>query len=207
MQIKKSKNSKVHTIIIGIFIIVIGLTFILGKIIYNHYLDDYEEILIQEFYNKMPEEDKMEEVEVKPKDNNSKEINYIAVIKIPTINLEKGLCAKDSWCNNVDRNIEILADADYPDKKMGNFILASHSGNSRISYFKNINKLKINDEISVFYNNKNYEYKVVNIYEIDKTGRANIIRNKNKNIITLITCKRNTNKQIIVIGELLERME
>ena len=67
--------------------------------------------------------------------------------------------------------------------------------------------LKIDDEIYVIYGGFQYKYKIVNIYDIEKTGTANIIRNKEKTTLTLVTCRHNTNKQIIVISELVERTE
>jgi LPXTG-site transpeptidase (sortase) family protein len=89
-----------------------------------------------------------------------------------------------------------------PDIENGNLILAGHSGNARVSYFKNLNKLKLDDTAIIIYNNKEYNYKVVDIYEIDKTGDAEIIRDENKNTLTLITCKHNTKKQIVIICEM-----
>ena len=43
----------------------------------------------------------------------------------------------------------------------------------------------------------------MNIYEIEKTGKANIVRNGNKTTLTLITCKGNEDKQLVVISELI----
>ena len=94
-----------------------------------------------------------------------------------------------------------------PDKEKGNVILAGHSGNGRISFFKNLYKLEINDYVSIFYNGSEYKYKVVNLYEIEKTGKANIVRNVEKSTLTLITCKQNTNKQIVYICELIDVRE
>ena len=51
---------------------------------------------------------------------------------------------------------------------------------------------------------KEYIYKMVNSYEIEKNGYAHILRNAEKTTLTLITCKHNTNKQLIVICELVE---
>ena len=99
-------------------------------------------------------------------------------------------------------NVEILKDSASPEEQNGNVILAAHSGNARISYFRNLDKLVLGDDISLEYKSKIYKYKIVDIYLIDKTGTAEIIRNKNKNTLTLITCKHNTNKQIIIIAEL-----
>ncbi|MEI3402428.1 MAG: hypothetical protein V8R51_09140 [Clostridia bacterium] len=46
-------------------------------------------------------------------------------MKIPSINLERGLVAKDSYYNNVNRNIKILDKSDMPDQENGNVILPS----------------------------------------------------------------------------------
>ena len=105
--------------------------------------------------------------------------------------------------NDVKYNVEILDSSDMPDKENGNVILAAHSGNSKVSYFKNLDKLKIDDMVYIDYYNKTYNYKVVNIYDIEKTGKAKIIQNQNTNTLTLITCKEKTNKQIVIICELI----
>ena len=43
----------------------------------------------------------------------------------------------------------------------------------------------------------------IRIYDIEKTGKAEIIKNKNTTTLTLITCRHNTNKQIVIICELV----
>ena len=43
--------------------------------------------------------------------------------------------------------------SNYPDVAKGNLILASHSGTSSISFFKNLYKLEVNDDVYVNYNN------------------------------------------------------
>ena len=69
------------------------------------------------------------------------------------------------------------------------------------SYFRKLDKLVIGDDIFLVYKNTEYKYKVVDIYDIEKTGKAEIIKNKNTTTITLITCRHGTNKQIVVIAE------
>ena len=91
-----------------------------------------------------------------------------------------------------------------PDKEKGNVILAGHSGNSSVSYFRKLNKLENNDEVIISYNGKDYVSRMVNSYEIEKNGYAHILRNAEKTTLTLITCKHNTNKQLIVMCELLD---
>ena len=72
------------------------------------------------------------------------------------------------------------------------------------TYFRNLNKLSYGDIATVYYNGRTYNYKLVNTYEIEKTGTAHIKRNGEKNTLTLITCKHNTNKQLVFIFELNE---
>ena len=215
-KIKNNNQRKSQLFIVGSFLIIVGVGILGGKIV-NNYLDKkQEQDLINDFYEQqeeyvvdvpvMEEELVKEEVAVQEekKETTTPNINYIAVIKIPKIGLEKGLASKGSYWNNVNRNIEILSESDMPDVDKGNVILASHSGNSSISYFRKLNKLQNDDIVSIVYNGKEYKYKMVNSYEIEKNGYAHIVRNAEKSTLTLITCKHNTNKQIVVICELVE---
>lgn len=217
MLIRKTKNNlqrKGQLLIVGSLLIIIGLGIIGGKVITNYLDKKQEETLINDFYKEqeeyvvdvpvMEEELVQEEEREQEVKSNTPEINYIAVLKIPKIYLEKGLASKDSYWNNVNRNIQILSESDMPDVENGNVILASHSGNEKVSYFRKLNKLQNDDIVSIFYNGKEYKYKMVNSYEIEKNGYAHIVRNKEKSTLTLITCKHNTNKQIVVICELQE---
>ena len=142
-------------------------------------------------------------------DNNDKVVNdnktkekYVGILEIKKIKLKRGFYSIDSNNNNVDKNIMVINSSDMPDVNLGNLILASHSGNSNISYFKNLDKLEIGDIASVYYLKNNYNYKLVNYYEVDKTGVIQIIKNNDINCLTLITCKKNTNKQLVFIFEL-----
>ena len=204
MVIKMIKN-KSWLAIIGSFIFLTGIGLISYDIYSNMKVKEEEDKAIEEFYVIHEENEITEEVEIKEEEKEpetKKKVEYIAVIKIPKINLERGLVDRNSYLNDVKYNIEILKESSMPDEVGGNVILASHSGTARISYFKNLHKLTIGDSISINYKSKIYNYKVVDIYEIDKTGTAEIIRNKNKSTLTLITCKHNSNKQIVVIAEM-----
>ena len=204
--LKERKSRKNLFIIIGSLFIFSGITIILYPLINNKYIDIKEEKAIKEYYieevNITEELHESEIEEVKPK----KEIKYIGILKIPIINLERGLVDRNSYSNNVNYNIQILSNSSMPDEKNGNVILAAHSGNGRTAFFKNLDKLTINDEVIIDYKNKTYKYKIIDIYDIEKTGKAKIIRNNNVNTLTLVTCRHNTNNQIIVICELKEVM-
>ena len=113
---------------------------------------------------------------------------YLGIIDISKINLYKGFYNKDSNLNNVKFNLYVLPVSDYPDVKNGNLVVAGHSGNYNNSYFANLYKLEVNDEITIHYNNKDYIYKIDNIYNEEKTGTVRIYRKRNETTLTLITC-------------------
>ena len=205
MAVKKEKN-KSWLVITGFFILLLGISTITYYFISNKQLDNLEDDALKTFYI---EEEKINNEVEQPKEpekeevKEHKKIEYIAVLKIPKINLERGLVDPNSYLNNVDYNIQILKNSAMPDQRFGNVMLAAHSGNARISYFRNLDKLDINDNVSISYKGKIYSYKVVNIYDIEKNGKAQIIRNKNVSTLTLVTYRHNTNKQMLVICELV----
>ena len=132
------------------------------------------------------------------KPTNNPDINYLAFLEIPKINLNQGLLPINSLYNNVNYHVEILKISDLPDKINGNFILAAHSGTSSIAYFRNLYKLKLDDLASIIYNNKKYTYKIVNIYNQTKKGSLNIYRDTNKTTLTLITCTKDDKTNLTV---------
>lgn len=212
-KIENNKGSKSQLIIVGSLLIILGTLIIGGKYLYNYLETKNEEQLIDTFFEEQKEitedttpEVPEEKVETEKPQPTKTKIDYFAVIKIPKIGLEKGLANKGSYYNNVNRNILVVKESDMPDKDKGNVILAGHSGSGRTAYFKNLHKLERDDEVSIFYNGNEYKYKVLNQYDIEKTGTANIVRNVEKSTLTLITCRHNTNKQIIYICELVEKV-
>lgn len=129
---------------------------------------------------------------------------YIGYLKIPAIGLEHGFLDKNSKYNSVNKNIYVHPTSTYPDVDKSNLILASHSGTSSISYFKNLYKLKINDDVYVNYNNKEYHYVVRRIYKDTKDGTVAIRRDYDTTTLTLITCTKNDKTtQTIYICELV----
>ena len=215
MQTRKIKESKKKIdkikkswyIVIGSLIFVFGFFLITIDFINPILKEKEEDKALQEFYiqEEKIEEDKIDKTtseEVKKETKNTNKYNYIAVLKIPKINLEKGLVAKDSKYNSINYGVEILKESDSPDVINGNVILAAHSGTANISYFRNLDKINIGDEAIIYYQGKTYNYKFVKIYDVEKTGKAVIKRDNNTSTLTLVTCRHNTNKQIVLIAEL-----
>ncbi len=128
--------------------------------------------------------------------------SYIGFIEIPKIHLKRGFLNLESKYNNVDYNVTVIRGANMPDVENGNLILAAHSGDCNYCYFDDLYKLSKEDVAYVTYNNKKYKYKIVNIYEVDKTGTVAIYRDYSKKVLTLITCTRNSKtKQTVYILE------
>lgn len=204
---ESNKANKSRFIVIGSLLVLSGICLITFDLLSNINADNLEDQAITEFYEQKEiiqekKENLGEENAIVQESKKVSKIEYIGVLSIPKINLKRGLVDPNSYLNNIQYNVQFLKESSMPDELYGNVILAAHSGNARISYFKNLDKLDINDEVIIDYKNNTYTYLVVNKYEIEKSGKANIIRNKTENTLTLITCKHNTNKQIIVICEL-----
>ena len=198
MELKKEKN-KSWLILIGSLIFLIGVGFISYDYLSNKKIDKKESELLEEFYEKEEIDESIEVSEEKEEVKEHKTINYIAVLKIPKIGLERGLVDPSSYLNNINYNLQWINSTSMPDEENGNVIIAGHSGSARISYFRKLDNLVIGDDASIIYNGKTYNYKVIDVYDIEKNGTAEIIKDKDITTLTLITCKHNTNKQIVVI--------
>jgi LPXTG-site transpeptidase (sortase) family protein len=205
-MLKTKKTNKYKSLVIlGSLLILLSLSVLSYKLIVNSIHQKQEDKGIEDFYKKeeinknIPSQITKEEIDT----NKQSTINYIAILRIPKINLEKGLVDKNSKYNNINYNIMIHNDSDLPDVEGGNVILVSHSGNARISYFKYLDRLTLDDLIYFDYDSQTYTYKIYKIYDVDKIGKLSIQKEIKDSTITLITCRHNTNKQIVVIGRLI----
>lgn len=135
-------------------------------------------------------------------DNKNQNYNYLGVLEIPKINLKNGFYDLNSRYNNVDYNVTVIKGSTLPDEVNNNLILAAHSGDCPVCYFEKLYKLQLGDMAYIYYNNVKYTYKIVDIYEVEKDGTVAIYRDYSKNVLTLITCTRNSNtKQTVYILE------
>lgn len=155
----------------------------------NEYLEHYESIK-----NDIYVSDKLTETEDKI-DNKTPitKDNIIGVLSIPQISLNIGFYDKDSKMNSVDYGIEIIDGSTLPNKK-GQLIIAGHSGSSKISYFDKLNKLKLDDVISIYFEGKEYKYILSYKEQQPKTGEITIKRTDRYTLV-LITCTPKTKGQ------------
>lgn len=196
MELRKRNNL---FIIIGILLIVIGISVFVISFMKQLNDDNEVKINIDEYLENTTISESVtssdDEIEVRD------EKETLMILEIPKISIKRNIYYQDSKYNSVEYNIQILKDSDMPDIKNGNVIFASHNGNSKVSFFKKLYKLSLNDEIILYYDGYKYIYKLSKIYDINKDGTAEIYRNNNVNCITLITCKKNIkDKQEIYIG-------
>ena len=199
----KIKNKRYSILImIGVFFIFLGSSYLIYNQYNNEKQDSINDGLIEDYFKVEDEIVETPQKEIEEKPVPKEKIDYIAVLEIPKIKLKRGIVDKNSSYNNVNRNIYTLKETTMPDEEDNSHImLASHSGNSYISYFKNLNKLNLNDEVYFFYKNNKYVYKVIKKYEVEKTGTVKLSK-KNSSDITLITCVSGTNNQIVLVANL-----
>lgn len=127
---------------------------------------------------------------------------FIGAIEIPSIGLKRGLVSPYSKSNNVNKNIQFIKPYHMPNEDNKVMILAAHSGNSKVSHFNKLKYVNLNDLVHIYYKNKKYKYKIIDKYQIKKTGHFNMKEYEDKTILVLLTCNPvNLKKQIVVICE------
>ena len=130
------------------------------------------------------------------KDNANDNPNGIfCTIEIPKINLSYPVfntlneeLLKISPCkfygNNLDEN--------------DNICIAGHNYDNG-KFFSNISLLQPNDEIYIYYNNEKFPYIVTSNYEVEANDLSPIFNfDKNRKVLTLVTCNNLNNNRIIV---------
>ncbi len=195
-------NSYKHQIIIKIGVLFILAAAILlkldsyqNKVEYQKEIQKIETFLEQEKIKQIEDFDKKENILKKPTD-------YIAVLEIPKIRLKKGLFDINDVRNNVDQNIQIVKNSQFPNERNGNLILAGHSGIGSAVYFNHLNALEIGDTIFLYYHGIKYIYQLSLRYEIEKTGYFTMPENQSEVNLILITCKMNSHQQLVFISKL-----
>jgi len=214
----KKKLSTKQQVVLGVWLVVLGIAFMSGNYFMMKKEKVYEQITFDlseipsEIEQEVPTPDEEITDVVEKKDPKGETTTsyvskdyYIGRLEIPKIKLVKGFAKKESKQNDVNKNVAIITPCDYPDVDQGNFILAAHNGNGWNSYFRYVYKLKKGDVAHVYYNGMKYSYKIVNIYKVKKTGTVRIHRDLDQTTLTLITCTKGDKKTQTVL--ILERYD
>lgn len=120
--------------------------------------------------------------------------DYIAYLKIPDLNINRGLYKFKDKRNNVQKEVMVLETSNFSN---GDIVLAAHSGEGFNAYFNTLDQLDVGMPIYIIYNNYIYTYKYLFKEEIEKTGYVDI-KTYSFPTLKLITCKKNDNKKQIV---------
>ena len=136
-----------------------------------------------------------------------RKINYTSILEIPSINLKGGLVDNTKNFNSIKYAVSIDNHSNYPNIN-GNFIVYAHSGNGRNAFFRNLVKVNLNEKVYVYYNGIKYEYEIIDKYDIEKTGKANVIITDTEKYITLITCNQShKGYQVVLIGRQINQIK
>ena len=209
-MIKKEKN-KSRFSIIGSFLIIGATSVFLFYNIYNFYINRMEEKQAEEFINNPVVEDTpvIEETteEVKEEVKQPETYNYIGVLEIPKISFKRGFLDIKDKNNNVNKNIQILENSAMPNVKGGLLVIAGHSGSGRVAFFRNLYKLKENDQIYIYYENIKYIYQVQKYYEETKDGDISIDKNSESTLVLTTCSQTDKNKQIVIVSKLIDKTD
>lgn len=205
-MIRHKKSNKLF--IISVINLVIGITLFTYNSVYDYYLNMLDKNKVDNYISNSKIKVNIVSIDNENTINNEGVNNYLGVISIPKINLEQGFYDIDNPMNNVDKNIELISNSNMPDVENGTLILAAHSGNDRVSYFNKLYKLNIDDEIEIIYNKSKYLYKLIDIYEVEKTGSITLHNINNITSLVLVTCSNfNDNLQVVYISRLVNVSE
>lgn len=112
--------------------------------------------------------------------------------------MEYKISSKDSKI----REIVMFEECGRPNITNSNTVIGAHSGNSTYAYFNELSLLEYGDIIAITYEYKIYNYMVIEVKEV-YDSEIEILENKNKSILTLLTCKINDNtKRVVVVASL-----
>ena len=202
MHIKR----KTRRIILGIIVISFGMTIGIIPIVHKETTEKKNDMEINKYIKdtsiieiKSDKQDQLEEnIKQKP----------LFVLEIPKIGLKRCVYPLHSEENTIEKNVTIMKESSLPTDLNGNVVLEAHSGTSTISYFNQLHKLIINDYVYIYYQGTKYIYTVNKKYDVKKDGAVEVSRNTNKNTLTLITCKKDTNdRQLVIILYLSSKEE
>ena len=200
--LKRKRIKKWSLFIIGSFLIAIGIGIIVVKTLLDYQYEKQESKLIDLYIESTTNEYQnvqADNSETKTSNDLSISEKYLGVLEIPTINLKKGFFEKNSSLNTISKNVEILEESDMPNIKNGNLVLAAHSGTGRYAFFRNLYKLKINDNAYIYYQGLKYEYEIVKIEYQDKDGTITISKLEQESYLILTTCDQKDKTEHIVI--------
>ena len=173
MDIKR----RTKLLIFGIIIIIIGIIVGIIPFFKQKEIEKKENTIIENYILDTSYKEEVVEKNKKYGENKNKNVNkesYLLVIAIPKIGLKKGVYPLNSKLNTIQKNVAIMKESSLPNEEKGNVVLEAHNGTAAISYFRKLHKLKINDQVYIYYQGIKYIYRVSNIYDVEKDGSVEV---------------------------------
>lgn len=130
----------------------------------------------------------------------------IGKLEINKINLSKKLYTLNDPLNNIEKNITILNYSNEPSAENSIIFVAAHSGTGKLAFFKDLDKLQINDQINLTFKNKKYIYQIKDIWEIKKDGNISVEKELNNQLV-LTTCSPKKDNYQLIINSILIKIE
>lgn len=129
--------------------------------------------------------------------DNTKDDNIGRII-IKKINVDNKIYDINNQKNNVDKNVTILNGSIEPSNDNSIMFIAAHSGDGINSYFRDLDKLTINDEIVLEYKNIKYKYIVIDKWEEKKDGDIEVNKTKEKQLVLTTCSTKNKYNQLVL---------
>ena len=189
--------------IIGILLIVIGVSLI-ASVGYKKYVTTKKNNqLIEEFRESINEpqvEDESDDYVEEQEDKiDIDEINAMAIMEIPSIDLMQGVVEgiQDSV---IKYYLGHFPESALPGEK-GNFAVAGHRVSSYTDAFVNLYKVKPGDDIKITTREKVYTYTINEVFVVEPED-VYVLEETDDATITLVTCTVGGKQRVIVKGNL-----
>lgn len=194
--------------IIGIFLLIVGLSSISYGLFNKWKTSKVQENLINDFETVMKnmEEGKIaapEEKAITGEGTSTSKVNItpIALLEIPKINLKVAV-AEGTTDDIISQAVGHFKGTAKPGE-VGNFALVGHRNFTTGEFFLKIDKLKPGDDIIVTTVDKTYNYKITGQETVNPQD-VHVLNPTKTPTITLITCSLSGKQRLVVKGELAQ---
>lgn len=200
---KRKKINKLR--IIGLILILVSILICSYKIYKNYKIEKETEQVIETYFQEVISTPEVEEstpeevINETPKEEIKLTSNYLGYIELINYGVKR-LITNGTDRKTLDKGlVGMLNVSSNLDDEFGNVILAGHSVNNT---FKKLHSIKIGEQIKIVSHKNTYIFEITEKHTINDTDMSYFNKVEDKKILTLITCKTDNNKRLIVIAEL-----
>lgn len=201
---RKMINKKLKFIVPILIVIIFGIIF--ANKIDTSIKEREEEKRISSFFN-FQKELIQDTPKLLPSEGKISKEEYVGMLEIPKINLRKGFYSIDSKLNTVNVGLEVIKNSKMPDVENSELVIAGHSGNGYLAFFKDLNKIEKVDLIYITYQGYQYTYKLESTTITDKNGEIEIEKKVDSQTLILTTCnpENRDKEQLTLVSKLIKK--